>query len=730
MDWIANRRNAASRERAFRDPVGRDVELPVYSTDPLIVARFVAFVVIALFTYSFADGTASDQLALIVLCAAFLQPLLPFLGRSQASYRHAQVISDLIIFSVGVLIAPEYFWLSVAVAASLVGNYAVLTPMRRYVPVAVLAVATVAVLGSILEISDYQRAVGIVGILAVGHGYMGVRTRRSMGEASTDVLHAIRAAGGIAHLTDLGSGRIVDVVGDVERIVGWNREQWMSLDHQDLIHPDDLADFWIDFETAASGDLIDRTARFKRPDGEWVWIRDLSRIVMLADRPSLRGFSIDVTAQQDGLARVTSEASTDALTGLPNRRALLGALTKQEGTSGRHLVLIDLDRFKDVNDTLGHDAGDELLEVVAERLTACLRPSDLLARLGGDEFAMIIDGVADTTSVIDAVDRFGIEVARPIEVSGVMVSVSISAGIVSAEADASDPLTMLRHADISMYAAKRSGARSVVFDTELDEQISRQAALAGAFPHALDSGELALQFQPIVDANSGEVAGLEGLARWEHPEFGCLTPASFLDVVLMSEQSGAFTRRMVHHGVEAAVRLAAAGHDISVSINLPVRVLEDPDFGSFVSGVCATRGISPNRLVFEIAERDIHDTASITSAIDRMVAMGTTISVDDFGAGHATFERLRWGNVEQLKLDGEAIRHAVERPRDRSILKSMLDLTAELGYTVVAEGVESEEQLDLLRSLGCPLAQGYLFAAAMPLDDVVAFVGRRRVSVG
>jgi EAL domain-containing protein (putative c-di-GMP-specific phosphodiesterase class I) len=163
---------------------------------------------------------------------------------------------------------------------------------------------------------------------------------------------------------------------------------------------------------------------------------------------------------------------------------------------------------------------------------------------------------------------------------------------------------------------------------------------------------------------------------------------------------------------------------------LPVRVLEDPDFGTFVSGACAARGISPNRLVFEIAERDIHDTASITSAIDRMVEIGATISVDDFGAGHATFERLRWGNVEQLKLDSEAIQHAVERPRDRAILKSILGLTAELGYTVVAEGVESEQQLELLRSLGCPLVQGHLFAAAMPLLDVVDFVAQRRVRVG
>lgn len=727
MDSIVTRLRTQLSITPSAEPFDRAVERPVSPTDGLVVARFVAVLALAAYTYSFDDGSSSTTLAVLVALVALLQPILPMFGRNQAAYRHVQIISDLIAFFVFTVVAPAYFWLSLAVVASVLANYAVLTSMRKYVPVALLAVVIVAVAGSWAGVDRYERAVGIVAILVAGHGYMGFRTRQSMWEVRADVLHAVRAAGGFAHLSDLEAGRVIDVAGDVERVVGWDRESWMSMDHRDLVHPDDVDDFWIDLDQAVVGEEVDRIARLRRPDGSWVSIRDVSRIVMTGGHRCIRGFSIDVSDQQDGLARVTNEASTDLLTGLPNRRALLSELTVREHLSGHHLVLVDLNRFKDVNDTLGHDAGDDLLEVVAQRFTACLRPTDLLARLGGDEFAIIIDGGVDTTSVIAAVDRFGFEIGRPMEISGVMVTVSISAGIVRAEPGSSDPVTMLRHADISMYAAKRNGVVSVAFDDELERETDRRAALAASLGDAMNSDDLRLHFQPIVDVATGRVAGVEGLARWDHPDFGVLTPSTFLDVVLMSEQSGEFTRRMVLHGIAAAAELADGGLCIPVSVNLPVRVLEDPEFVQFVADSCREAKIDPNRLVFEIAERDIHDTVSITCAIDRMVGIGATISVDDFGAGHATFERLRWRNVDQLKLDGEAIRHAVERQRDRAILRSVLNLAAELGYTVVAEGVETVEQLDLLRTMGCPLVQGHHFAEAMPLDDVIEMAADRLV---
>ncbi len=723
MDSVFRNR-AGDAPRAAQ--IGRGLEQPVSPRDAYVIARFIAFAALALVAWSFQDGATSQRLALLLVGAAIAQPALPLFGSDQDSYRLVQVISDVLTSAIAVFLAPAYFWLGVVGVASIVANFAVLTPMRRYVPVAICSVAAIGAAGALTGIDQFARAALLLAILAAGHGYMGARTRQSMGAARGDVLEAISAAGGFAYVCDLQTGRIVDVAGDVERVVGWDTDSWKLVDHRDLIHPDDLSGFWLDFDDAKVGEYADRTARFRRPDGTWVWIRDLTRVVTIAGRRSLRGFSIDVSSQQDGLARVENEAATDELTGLPNRRALLAELAVREHQVGHHLVLIDLNRFKEVNDTLGHDAGDELLEVVADRVSACLGPTDVLARLGGDEFAIIFDGELDEVHVAAEVERVAFEVERPVEVSGVVVTVSLSAGIVRAEQGASDPVTMLRHSDISMYAAKRTGVTSVLFDRALEAVTSRQAAIIGSLREALDSGDLCLHFQPIMDVGTGVMAGVEGLARWDHPDFGLLTPEAFLNTVLMSEQSGEFTRRMVLHGVAAASELVSAGIDVTVAVNLPVRVLEDPAFDRFVLESCDAHGVDTGRLVFEIAEQDIHDTVSITSAIDRVVQMGSTISVDDFGTGHATFERLRWGNVEQLKLGNEAIRDAVERSRDRAILKSVLGLAVELGYSVVAEGVETHEQLDLLRTFGCPLVQGYLFAPAMPIDAVIEFAAAQR----
>ncbi len=718
------------RNRRWGSPAaehfGRDLEQPVSPKDGFVIARLLVIAALAVVAGSFSDGATSQRLALLLMGVALLQPALPLFGSDQASFRLVQVVADVLTCVLVMLLAPAYFWFGVIGAVSVIANFAVLTPMRRYGPVALFSVVAIGAVAAWNNIDQFERATAVLAILAAGHGYMGARTRRSMSAARGDLLAAIGAAGGFAYVCDLESGRIVDVAGDVERVVGWDKSVWKMVDHRDLIHPDDRAAFWIDFDDAKIGEYADRTARFRRPDGTWVWIRDLTRVVMIAGRPSLRGFSIDVSSQQDGLARVENEAATDELTGLPNRRALLAELAAREHEVGHHLVLIDLNRFKGVNDTLGHDAGDELLEIVADRVSACLRPADVLARLGGDEFAIIFESALDSTDVAAEMDRIAFEVERPAEVSGVVVTVSLSAGIVRAGTGASDPLTMLRHSDISMYAAKRACVTSVVFDRALEAVTSRQAAIAGSLTEALDSGDLCLHFQPIIEVATGRMAGVEGLARWSHADYGLLTPRAFLDTVLMSEQAGEFTRRMVLHGVAAARELASAGIDATVAVNLPVRVLEDPAFNQFVLESCTAKGVSADRLVFEIAEQDIHHTVSITTAIDRIVEMGSTVSVDDFGTGHATFERLRWGNVEQLKLGNDAIRDAVECARDRTILKSVLALAAELGYSVVAEGVETREQLDLLRTFGCPLVQGHFFARAMPISDVIEFAAPQR----
>ena len=370
---------------AFAGPEDRYIELPVSPRDRLIVARVVAVLALALLSFSFADGSASMQVAFALVAIAALQPVLPVFWRFQHSYRQAQMLTDIGAFALLVALAPQYYWIAAIVVAGVVGNHAVLASVRSFVLTACLAVLVMAVVGAATGVEQYERAVGVIAILAFGLGYLGHNTRASMRASRGDILHALGAAGGLAHLTDLSAG-VIDVVGDTDAVVGWSREHWLTLDHRNIVHPDDLAGFWCD-ENIAAGSLVDRTARMRTSDGRWIWLRDVSRVVMHDNRPHLRGFSIDVSAQQDGLDRVTTEASTDVLTGLRNRRALIVELAARQKAPSHHLVLIDLNHFKDVNDTLGHSAGDVLLQVVAERLTRCLRPDDVLARLGGDEFA-------------------------------------------------------------------------------------------------------------------------------------------------------------------------------------------------------------------------------------------------------------------------------------------------------------------------------------------------------
>ncbi len=695
----------------------RQLELPVSPSDLLVVARVLGVLSLACVAFLSNDGVETTRIGLFLIAVASIQPGIPIFWRFQQSYQQALIVTDICSLVLIVAIAPQYYWLGALVAAGIVGNHAVLSSVRSFVLTAVMAIAALAFVGAFRQVDEYERGVAILAILAVGLGYLGHNTRTSMRASREDILHVLSAAGGLAHLTDMSKG-IVDVVGDTEEVVGWPRTDWMSLDQREIIHPDDLADFWLDKNTPA-GSVVDRTARIRTRDGRWMWIRDVSRVVMHDNRRHLRGFTIDVSKQQDGLHRVTTEALTDVLTGLRNRRSLLLELGARKLSMRHHLVLIDLNHFKDVNDTLGHDAGDTLLQVVAERMARCLRPKDQLARLGGDEFAIIMDDMSDMSAVVAAVDRVAFEVSRPVEIAGVNITTSISAGIIDARAGEADESTMLQRADVAMYAAKRLNRTSVVFDEELERTSVRRAQLSKDLAGALASHDLTLHFQPIVDTTSGEIVEGEGLARWDHPDFGLMLPDSFLDVVLMSDLSGAFTRSMVLDAIATAATLAGGGSGVTIAVNMPIRTLEDVEFGRWFAAACEASDVSPSQLVFEITEQEIHNTESITTAIDRLAAVGVTLSMDDFGAGHATFERLRWRNVAQLKLDRDLLVDVTTDERGQEVLRSLVDLAARLDYQVVAEGVETDEQFALVRQLGFPLAQGYFFARPMKRSDFI-----------
>ncbi|MFK8024522.1 MAG: putative bifunctional diguanylate cyclase/phosphodiesterase, partial [Ilumatobacter sp.] len=622
------------------------------------------------------------------------------------------------IAHIAVLLDPAYFWLAVVALAALVAGHSVPLPRSTYFRLAVLVPILVFVVGLIVDAEYVERAAGLVAVLGLSFGALGEEVQNSLDATKDDLRFAIDAAGGIAHVTDLATGP-VRLSGDVKRVVGWSYHDWMTMDRIRVVHPDDRDNFRVDPATLSHGQIIERIGRVRTEDGRWIWLHDTSRVVDRGDRVELHGFTVDVTAQQIGLGRVTAEAKTDPLTGLANRRALNAELERLEATARHHLVLIDLNRFKEVNDTFGHEAGDSMLRVVADRILESMQGIGLVARLGGDEFALVYRHSIDTSVVSRRLLALAERLSQPMGIGGVNVTTSISAGIVQAEPGAADRSTMMRHADMAMYIAKHRHLTSVVFDRLMGDELERRSLLSTQVPAALAAGEIVLHFQPIVDAADHRIAAVEGLARWEHPVLGTLTPAAFLDSILLSDRAGDFTRATVEAAAVAATTLAVRGSPIAVAVNVPVRAIEDPEFENWFTAMCARTGARPEQLVFEVAERDLHDENSTGHAIDRLSALGADISVDDFGTGYATFDRLRWRNVSQLKLDHGIVRDVATSDRDAVIVRHVIELAHALGNTVVGEGVETAEQLATLRTLGCELLQGYHFSRVVPFDDIL-----------
>lgn len=703
----------------------RSTDTVVSLFDPIVASRAAVLVLFGSLSW-FGSAESGRTTAAVLILLALTQPLIAAVRARPATTRGVFLAHDLMAALLLVVVEPTYFWPASIALVSLMAIQAVASPVSGYVPIAVAVPIVLAIAGGLSGVAYFERAAGLAVILAVAHGFIGREVRQSAEATRRDLQFAIKAAGGLTHVTRLGDG-LVEISDDVEHVVGWPRREWMTMDQSRVVHPDDADGFSVDANDVVHGQVIDRTGRVRTKDGRWIWLHDVSRVVNAGDHMELHGFTMDVTAHQIGLDRATAEATTDPLTGLANRRALITELADLADTAVHHLTLIDLNRFKEVNDTLGHEAGDVLLRVVADRIVASLSDGEFLARLGGDEFAIIHRGDVATEVVVANIETLGLELMRPVEISGVNVSTSISAGVVRALPGHSDRSTMMRHADMAMYTAKRERLIAVVFDDQMGSQLEQRLTLSAQVAGALRTGEIVLHFQPIVDARTGEITGAEGLARWEHPRLGLLSPVVFLDLILLSERSGDFTRCMVEQAISAAAHFASSGHSIPVSVNVPVRSVEDTDFEQWFVEACQAASVSPDQIVFEVAERDLHHAVATVAAIDRLSAIGVGIAVDDFGTGHATFDRLRWRNVSQIKLDRDIIRDAATDQRDRIIVRAIIDLAHSLGYAVVAEGVENIEQLEVLRSMGCEHIQGYLFSRPVPIGEFDDLLSRRTI---
>ncbi|MFF4877416.1 putative bifunctional diguanylate cyclase/phosphodiesterase [Micromonospora sp. NPDC000668] len=432
------------------------------------------------------------------------------------------------------------------------------------------------------------------------------------------------------------------------------------------------------------------------------------------------------------LARVADEhayaAAHDALTGLANRRHLLDQGT--EHLSARHadgvtaLVLIDLNHFKEVNDTLGHAAGDQVLVQVAERLRGAAQGGDLVARLGGDEFAVLLRGLPAPAVAAHRAEALLATLHEPFELDGMRISVEASGGISAAPASGG-MAELLRRADVAMYQAKRAGQRISTYAPTRDTADLGRLTLGGDLPRAVADHEFVVNFQPIVDLGTGEVTSVEALARWHHPTHGMIDPLRFLEAVERSGLLPAFAEAILDQALIAAASWRDAGFDVPVAVNVSPRSLLDARFPGSVLARLRAHDLPPDRLVLELTETL---TLSQLDVVDRVLSRlreeGVRLALDDFGTGYSSLSLLSRIPVHELKIDRSFVTTMESSAEAAAVIRSTLDLGRSLDLDVVAEGVESEPQRRALWELGCAAGQGHLFARPMPAGTLLAALQR------
>jgi len=569
-----------------------------------------------------------------------------------------------------------------------------------------------------------QMVLGIAGFIAsllLGWALIAATRRqtahfRSLVTSSTDLV-LVFGEGGCRYASE----SMATVVGRADR-------ELFSEGFADHVHPDDLAAVHAAW---AHGEPAETVFRVRNRFGEWRHVE--AHVTDLRANRRIRGVVLnarDITERVRLEEQLTRQAFYDGLTELPNRALFRDRLQQALARSGRSgsplaVLLVDLDGFKQVNDSLGHDAGDQLLEAVAERFTETSRPSDTLARLGGDEFALLLDG-AHETHAVGVARRLLVALEEPIWIAGRELVVGASIGIALHAGGAGEGEELVRHADVAMYAAKEAGrGRFEVFRYDMARELGELLGLEHELRLGLQRGEFVLHYQPEVDLENGAIVGVEALLRWNSPRRGVVPPDRFISVAEATGlilPLGAFVLR------EACLQTArwrAEGvlpEKFVTWVNLSGRQLAGAGIGAVVRGALEEADLPPTYLGLEVTETAlVHEGGGWERSQAELQALhedGVRIAIDDFGTGFSSLGQLRHFPVDMIKVDRSFIQGMEEETKDAAIAANLVTLAHALGVLAIAEGIESNGQLTSLRDLGCDLAQGFLFARPMPAGQV------------
>jgi diguanylate cyclase (GGDEF)-like protein len=433
---------------------------------------------------------------------------------------------------------------------------------------------------------------------------------------------------------------------------------------------------------------------------------------------------------RDAIAK-QHQALHDALTGLPNRELFRDRIDQAVNASRRTgdtavVMIMDLDHFKEINDTLGHHMGDLLLQEVSRRLRLALRESDTVARLGGDEFGVLLPRVDNAGDAATVAQNLLVHLREPFVLEGMRLEIDASIGIALHPLHGDDNETLQQRADIAMYSAKQSGRGFAIFEPELDRHSPRRLSLAGEMRNAINEGQIQLYYQPKADLRTGRIMGVEALARWDHPEFGIVGPSEFVPI---AEQTGLITPLtswVLDSAISQVRSWKDAGLELSVAVNLSARSFLDTQLAVELPRLLAKYEVEAELLELEITESMLMtDPTRAEATLTRLSRIGLTLSVDDFGTGYSSLANLKRLPVDVIKIDKSFVMEMAVDASDAAIVRSTIDLAHNLGLRVVAEGVESEDAWRHLEALGCDFAQGYYLSRPLPADAATRMIRER-----
>jgi diguanylate cyclase (GGDEF)-like protein/PAS domain S-box-containing protein len=506
----------------------------------------------------------------------------------------------------------------------------------------------------------------------------------------------------------------------------WSDQQYRMLDYEpgsitpraglllEHVHPDDMAAVQTAMAKGYSGDgHFFYRCRVITATGRERWMDVHGHVVGEDGVPRrVTGMAQDVTDRVDAEAALRRQATEDTLTRLPNRGQLAGALSdrleRRRSGEGVALLLMDLDRFKEVNDSLGHEVGDRVLVEVAERLRQTVRTTDLVTRLGGDEFAIVVSDLADDAAAGTVAANLIHVLERPVEIDGITVPLGASVGIAYAPVHGEDSAVLLQKADVAMYRAKHGGLGWAIYGPADDEDRLSRLALIADLRGALDRGEIVVHYQPQVDLRTGRTHVVEALARWNHPELGMVPPGQFIP---LAEQTGLIrplTIQVMRQALAQCKRWRSEGIEVGVAVNLSPRSLVDPGLVSAIHSALREAEMPASMLTLEITESAFADsTTEVVRRLEDLRDLGVRLCIDDFGTGYSSMAYLKNLPVDELKIDRAFVFEMDSDSRDIAIVRAIVELAHSLGLSVVAEGVESDAAGRMLTALRCDVAQGY-----------------------